>query len=156
MIVCLGELALASIVTFGMLMYSGMRERQHVVSGRALSGSDRTRTLIEYGHAGLIVLLVILLFLACIGVMMRRRWGARWLARWGYARLLLAGGYTVGAVVISTFGAADERGPADPSAAIASLLAYNLPILLVSVAFPLVVLLWLSKARIGEDIERWE
>ena len=155
LIVCLLEVAMAVLLTFASLMYAGIRSRHEVVYGRAFSGADRTRINLEYAHAGLVVLLVAVLFISCIGLMMRRRGGAKWIARWGYARLILAGLFVVCTTLISTLGLLERTVPAESSELYSSLISYSLPILLVSIAFPLFVLFWLSKRRVGEEIGRW-
>ncbi|MCA9307253.1 MAG: hypothetical protein R3B46_05030 [Phycisphaerales bacterium] len=149
------EVAMAVLLTFASLMYAGIRSRHEVVYGRAFSGADRTRINLEYAHAGLVVLLVAVLFISCIGLMMRRRGGAKWIARWGYARLILAGLFVVCTTLISTLGLLERTVPAESSELYSSLISYSLPILLVSIAFPLFVLFWLSKRRVGEEIGRW-
>lgn len=139
-----------ALLGFGLSTLAGGPER--LSRTPAYTGTHLT---IEFIHLGLLVLLSIVLLIASVGLLRRRPAAPRLAARWAMLRILLAGLHAASAILVVSFGAADARGYVDAEETIGALLVVYLPVLAASIAFPILMLLWLSRGRVGDDIARW-
>ncbi len=101
-------------------------------------------------------MLALVLFIASIQLIRRRKSGVRLASIWGLARMVLAAVYTAGAILAATFASANRMGGVNEGEFIGALLILYIPLLLLTVAYPIMLLLWLGRGKVGRETDLWK
>lgn len=110
-LVALAEAAFATVWGIGMPIFLFTKERTTRI--RNQPAQDAVHATVEFINCGLMLLLSMVLFIASIQLIRRRKSGVRMASIWGLARMVLAAVYTAGALLAATFASASRMGGVD-------------------------------------------
>lgn len=153
-LVALAEAAFATVWGIGMSIFLLTKERTARV--RNQPAQDAVHATVELINYGLVLVLALVLFIASIQLIRRRKSGVRLASIWGLARMVLAAVYTAGAILAATFAGASRMGGVNEGEFIGGLLIVYIPLLLLTAAYPIMLLLWLGREKVGRETDLWK